>query len=168
MQDLYALDPASYAALLRHLFGIDLTSTVSFGNRPVDDPWQHLVTDIRRCRTRIRDEGYVRLVEVGTALEARTYRTPVDVVLDVQDAFCPWNEGRWRLAGDADGASCVRTAGAADLTLDVRDLGAAYLGDTRLTELAAAGRVRELRPGALARAATAFGSDLAAWIPHDI
>ncbi|GGZ59824.1 hypothetical protein GCM10010387_61990 [Streptomyces inusitatus] len=54
------------------------------------------------------------------------------------------------------------------LVPDIRDLGAAYPGDTRLTELAAAGRVRDQCPGALARAATAFGSDIAAWIPHDI
>ncbi|MFF8959725.1 GNAT family N-acetyltransferase [Streptomyces sp. NPDC014894] len=168
VQDLYGLDPASSAALLRHLFGIDLTSTVSMRNRPVDDFWQHLVSDLRRCAVRIKDEGYVRLVEVGAALEARTYRTPVEIVLEVTDSFCPWNEGRWRLSGDASGASCARTADAADLALDVRDLGAAYLGGARLADLAAAGRVRELRAGALAEATLAFESERAAWVPHDI
>ncbi|MFI5941017.1 GNAT family N-acetyltransferase [Streptomyces uncialis] len=168
VQDLFALDPASRAALMRHLFGIDLTSTVSLGNCPVDDAWQHLVSDIRRCAVRINDGGHVRLVEVGAALEARTYRVPVDVVFDVKDAFCPWNEGRWRLSGDPKGATCERTGDPADLALDVRDLGTVYLGGTRLTELAAAGRVRELRPGALAEATTAFTSDTAPWVPHDI
>ncbi|MER5769354.1 GNAT family N-acetyltransferase [Streptomyces sp. NPDC001985] len=168
VQDLYALDPASGAALLRYLFGIDLTSTVTMENRPLDDAWQHLVSDIRRCGIRLRDEGYVRLVEVGAALEARAYRVPVDVVLEVSDSFCPWNEGRWRLSGDTKGASCARTSDAADLALDARSLGAAYLGDLTLTELAAAGRVRELRAGALAEASVAFGSDSAPWVPHDI
>lgn len=168
VQDLFALDPASRAALMRHLFGIDLTSTVSLGNCPVDDAWQHLVSDIRRCAVRINDGGRVRLVEVGAALEARTYRVPVDVVFDVKDAFCPWNEGRWRLSGDPKGATCERTGDPADLALDVRDLGTVYLGGTRLTELAAAGRVRELRPGALAETTIAFTSDTAPWVPHDI
>ena len=47
-----------------------------------------------------------------------------------------------------------------------RELGSAYLGGFSLTALAAAGRVRELRPGALAAASVAFGSDVAPWLPH--
>ncbi len=49
------------------------------------------------------DALYVRLVDVGAALTARTYQTPVDVVFEVEDAFCPWNAGRWQLTGDARG-----------------------------------------------------------------
>jgi hypothetical protein len=45
-------------------------------------------------------------------------------------------------------------------------LAAAYLGDTSLAALAAAGRVRELRPGAVDEAALAFGSVVAPWLPH--
>ncbi|GAA3234465.1 hypothetical protein GCM10020256_51490 [Streptomyces thermocoprophilus] len=91
---------------------------------------------------------------------------PVDVVLEVEDSFCPWNEGRWRLTGDAKGAVCERTRDAADLALSVRELGAACLGGVSLAGLAAAGRVRELRQGALQEAATAFGSTVAPWAPH--
>lgn len=165
--DLEALDPAAYAALWRFLFDIDLTSKIRMGNRPVDDAWQHLVSDIRRCDVQLRDSLYVRLVEVGAALEARAYQAPVDVVLEVADAFCPWNEGRWRLTGDAKGgASCKRTDEAADLALSARELGAAYLGGVSLASLAAAGRVRELRPGALGEASVAFGAGGAPWLPH--
>ncbi|MFF4207822.1 GNAT family N-acetyltransferase [Streptomyces sp. NPDC001796] len=164
--DLAALDPATDAALWRFLFGVDLTTTLLVRSRPVDDAWQHLVSDIRRCRPRLRDALHLRPVEVGAALEARTYQAPVDVVFEVEDAFCPWNEGRWRLTGDAKGASCARTTDAADLALSVRELGAAYLGGVSLTSLAAAGRVRELRQGALAEASLAFGSVVAPWLPH--
>ncbi|OAH15790.1 GNAT family N-acetyltransferase [Streptomyces jeddahensis] len=166
LRDLEALDPAAYAALWRFLFEIDLTSVLEVRNRPVDDAWQQLVSDIRRCRVQLRDSLYVRLVDVGAALEARTYQTPVDVVFEVEDAFCPWNEGRWRLTGDGKGASCKRTGDDADLALSVRDLGAAYLGGVSLTALAAAGRVRELRAGAAAEAAVAFSSAVAPWLPH--
>ncbi|WP_405751153.1 GNAT family N-acetyltransferase [Streptomyces sp. NBC_00144] len=161
-----AVDPAASAALWRFLFGIDLTSTVRVHNRPLDDPWQYLVSDIRRCRVQVRDVLHLRLVDVGAALEGRTYRAPVDVVFGVEDAFCPWNSGRWRLTGDARGASCVRTDDPADLELSVQELGAAYLGGTPLTALADAGLVRELRPGTLAGASLAFGSDKAPWLPH--
>jgi len=167
LEDLAAPDPAVDAALWRFLFGIDLTATLVARGRPVDDTWQYLVSDTRRCRPRLRDSLYLRPVEVGAALEARTYAAPVDVVLDVEDAFCPWNTGRWRLSGDTKGATCERTADAADLALSVRELGSVYLGGVRLAALGAAGRVRELRAGALAEASVAFGAaGLAPWLPH--
>ncbi|MFD8720659.1 GNAT family N-acetyltransferase [Streptomyces sp. NPDC059629] len=166
LEELVALDPATDAALWRFLFGIDLMTTLTVRRRPVDDAWQYLVSDIRRCRTRLRDSVYVRPVDVGTALAARTYQTPVDVVLDVDDAFCPWNTGRWRLTGDTKGASCERTTDAADLSLSVRELGATYLGGVSLLSLARAGRVAELRPGALTEASVAFGSPVPPWPPH--
>ncbi|MEU6676032.1 GNAT family N-acetyltransferase [Streptomyces sp. NPDC046853] len=166
LRDLEALDPAANAALWQFLFDIDLTSTVEAHSRPTDDAVFQLVSDVRRCRLRVADSLYVRLVEVGAALEARAYRAPVNLVLEVEDAFCPWNEGRWRLKGDLKGAICERTDDEADLTLSVRDLASAYLGGVSLTSLAAAGRVRELRQGALAEASLAFGSDVAPWLPH--
>lgn len=165
-RDLEALDPASYAALWRYLFDIDLTTSIKVRGCPVDAPFQHLVSDIRRCRLAVRDALHLRLVDVGEALEARTYSNPVDVVLEVTDPFAPWNEGRWRLAGDAKGATCERTNDPADLALGATELGAAYLGGPALSALAGAGRVREIRRGALGEASTAFRGDVAPWLPH--
>ncbi len=166
LDDLAGLDPATEAALWRFLYDVDLTSRLAVRGRPVDEAWQYQVSDIRRCRPESRDALYVRLVDVGAALAARTYQAPVDVVFEVEDAFCPWNAGRWRLSGDAKGASCERTSDGADLALSVRELGAAYLGGVRLSSLGAAGRVREVRAGALAEASVGFGSDVAPWLPH--
>ena len=166
VQDAEALDPSAHAALWRFLFDIDLTSKIDARRRPLDEPWQYLVSDIRRCSLVVRDSLHVRLVDVGAALEARTYQAPVDVVLDVEDAFCPWNAGRWRLTGDPKGAVCRRTEDPADLALSVRELGSAYLGGVSLDALAAAGRVRVVRQGALAEASLAFGSAVAPWLPH--
>jgi predicted acetyltransferase len=114
----------------------------------------------------VKDALHIRLVDVGPALAARTYQAPVDVVFEVEDAFCPWNSGRWRLMGDAKGASCERTTDAADLSLSVRELGAAYLGGVSLAALGGAGRVRELRQGALSEASVGFASAVAPWLPH--
>ncbi|MFJ6387323.1 GNAT family N-acetyltransferase [Streptomyces sp. NPDC091972] len=166
LSDLEALDPAVHGALWRFLFDLDLTSRIDARRRPVDEAWQYLVSDVRRCSLLVRDSLHVRLVDVGAALEARTYQTQVDVVLDVEDTFCPWNSGRWRLSGDAKGASCERTTDPADLALSVRELGAAYLGGVSLAALAGAGLVREVRRGALAEAAVGFGSAVAPWLPH--
>ncbi|WP_432746889.1 GNAT family N-acetyltransferase [Streptomyces sp. JH002] len=166
VQDLEAVDPAGYAALLRYLMEIDLMSSVRLANRPVDDPLLHLLSDVRRCALRTRDGMHLRPVEAGAALAARRYATEVDVVLEITDSFCPWNEGRWRLSGGPDGAVCARTADAPDLALSANELGSAYLGGISLTALAGAGRVRELRPGALTAASTAFTSPAAPWLPH--
>ncbi|MFC8964108.1 GNAT family N-acetyltransferase [Streptomyces sp. NPDC057094] len=166
LEDLEGTDAPARAALWRFLSDVDLTTTLRTRGRPVDEDWQHLVSDIRRCQVRLKDALHVRLVDVGAALEARTYQAPVDVVLEVEDAFCPWNEGRWRLTGDAKGAFCVRTGDSPDLALSVRELGAAYLGGVPLASLAAAGRVRELRQGALAETSMAFTSVVAPWLPH--
>lgn len=165
--DLDALDPAAYAALWRYVFSIDLTWTVRAVKRPADDALLHLVSDVRRTRVRLRDSLHVRLVDLPAALAARAYGAPLDVVLEVEDAFCPWNAGRWRLAVGADGAAvCTRTEEPADLELSVRELGAAYLGGVTLNSLGAAGLVREVRAGTLAPLSRAFAGDVAPWLPH--
>lgn len=89
--------------------------------------------------------------------------------MEVEDAFCPWNAGRWRLTAGADGsgARCVRSDDAAELALSARELGSVYLGGVTWASLAAAGRVRELRPGALREASRAFAGDVAPWLPHN-
>ncbi|MFC7220247.1 GNAT family N-acetyltransferase [Streptomyces polyrhachis] len=166
VRDVEALSPAAYAALWRYLFDMDLTSTLHARHLPVDDALLRLVTDQRRCRLQLRDGLFVRVVDVPKALAARTYQLPVRVVLEVSDPFCPWNEGRWLLSGDAQGATCKRTEEAAELALGAEELGAVYLGDTSLLSLAGAGRVAELRPGALAEASAAFGSAVAPFFSH--
>ena len=54
---------------------------------------------------------------------------------------------------------------AADVTLDVTELGAAYLGGTTLGELAGAGLVAEGRPGAVRQLSAALAWDPAPWCP---
>jgi hypothetical protein len=68
-------------------------------------------------------------------------------------------------AAATGGATCERTSEPADIALDIRELGAAYLGGTRLGTLAAAGLVTELRPGALAPLSAAMTWDPSPWCP---
>jgi predicted acetyltransferase len=162
IRELVAATPEARAALWSFLLDQDLTRTITWAQAPVDEPLWLMVTEPRAVRRTLGDALWVRLVDVQAALSARSYATDVDVVLEVTDAFCDWNHGRYRLAGGA----CSRTHADPDLALDVSALGAAYLGGATLAELAAAGRVRELRPGALARASAAFRGDAAPWCPE--
>nr|WP_280697322.1 sterol carrier protein domain-containing protein [Kitasatospora sp. GP82] len=168
VRDVEALSPQVYARLWSYLLEIDLTDTVQVRNRPVDDPLLHLVSDTRRLSPTLGDALYVRLVDVGAALRLRRYAAPLDMVLEVTDGFCPWNTGRWKLraGGPDEDAACAPTAEAADLALTVRELGSAYLGGVTLASLGAAGRVTELREGALGEASRAFASQVAPWLPH--
>jgi predicted acetyltransferase len=165
IRDLFAANVEAYAALWRFVLDIDLVGRIGKWHLGVDEPLQQLVTDPRALGLTVGDGLWVRLVDVAAALAGRTYATDVDVVLDVADPFCPWNAGRYRLSGGPKGAECSRTTDAADLAISATDLGAAYLGGIRLTEIAAAGRVTESRPGALVAASRAFTADRAPWCP---
>jgi predicted acetyltransferase len=156
VREAITLDGAAAYALWSRLLDLDLTARVEVRRRPVDDVLLHLLVDVRAADPRFGDALWVRIVDLPTALAARRYPAPVEVVLDVADALCPWNAGRWRLKSGPDGASCEPADAEADLALDVRDLASAYLGGVSLTALASAGLVRELRPGALIAAAAAF------------
>jgi predicted acetyltransferase len=166
--EIYADDAAAFAALARYLLGIDLIATTKFRRQPVDSPLRYLLADFRAGDMHVRDALHLRLVDVDRALAGRRYSAPVNVVLDVTDAFCPWNQGRWQLTGDEKTAECVRADAPADLALDIRDLAAAYLGGSTLTALARAGLVTELRPGALEHASRAFATQLAPHLPWGI
>ncbi len=157
VREVVARTPDASARLWRYLLDQDLMKTVRAWGRPGDEPLLHLLAEPRSARTRISDGLWVRLVSVPDALAGRRYACPVDVVLEVDDDRCPWNAGRWRLVGGPDGATCTRTDEDADLVMGVRELGAVYLGGTSLTARSRAGWVRELVPGALATATTAFG-----------
>jgi predicted acetyltransferase len=156
VRELVAKDPATKARLWRYLLDLDLMKTVNVYFAGTDDPLLHLLAEPRAALGRLKDNLWFRLVDVPAALTARAYSTDVDVVLEVDDAFCPWNAGRYRLIGGVDGATCEPTTDAADLAVHAGDLGAAYLGGTTLVARAAAGHVTELRPGTLAPASLAF------------
>lgn len=169
VRSIHADDPAAYAALWQMLSNIDLVSRISVNSLPVDDPLFSMLESPRAAlRAGRRDGLHLRLVDVDRALEARTYSSPIDVVLEIRDAFCPWNAGRWRLSGDDKGATCTRTDSPAELSLDVRDLAAAYLGGRTLVVLATAGQVVEHSSGALAAASRAFAGDLQPWLPFGV
>jgi predicted acetyltransferase len=158
VRELVAAGPAATAAVWGYLIGLDLTRTVECWFAAPDTPFAVLIQGPQRTHVELGQNLWVRLVDVPAALAARTYGAAVDVVFEVEDAFCPWNAGRFRLAAGppGTGATCERTDAPPDLALSATDLGAAYLGGTSLGALAAIGRVREVRAGVLEPVATAF------------
>jgi len=158
VQRVHAVDLASHAALWRYLLEPDLLSETRCEMVASDDPLLDLLLDPRAPGPITRDGLWVRPVDVGRALAGRTYARDIDVVVEVVDEFLPWNAARWHLSGGPDGASCESVSRDADLTLDVRDLGAVYLGRPSLERLGRAGLVTEHTAGAVAAASEAFST----------
>ncbi|WP_456788702.1 GNAT family N-acetyltransferase [Cellulomonas sp. P5_C5] len=162
VREAVALDAAGTHRLWSFLLDLDLTATVEGPMLPVDDALLHLLVDPRAVVPKVNDNLWVRILDLPVALAGRRYSAPVDVVLDVTDARVPANAGRWRLiTGDRqdDGtypAVVTRTHDDADVSLDVRELGAVYLGGRSLVAQARAGLVTEQTPGSLQSAAVAF------------
>ena len=182
--------PAAEMELWSWLCSMDLFPTIRGRRTSVPHPLQLALAEPRALGLVVNDGIWLRLVDLPAALAARRYAPDTSLVLDVTDAFLPANSGCWRLAVDANGVGTAtrvtaagpeasgapttptleasgappsEASGAPDLALDIADLAACYLGAVRPSELARAGRVRELIPGALARADRCFGAERAPW-----
>jgi len=163
VEELIARDAAAEERLWRYALEVDWITTVEAENRTVVDllPW--LLVDARLIvQSNRTDIEWIRILDAVTALEARRYPTTGRVVLDIDDPL-GHAHGRYALDGGPDGAECRPTTASADLALSVSALGAAYLGGHPLGVLARAGRVDELRPGALEVADAMFRSPVAPW-----
>jgi len=164
--ELIAENPPAYTDVWRFCFDVDLITKIEAWPRPVDEPLFHMLLEPRRLNLKIHDGLWIRLVDVPAALAARRYSVEGEVVVEVRDSFCPWNEGRFALRGGPDGAECRPTDRSPGLIADATDLGAAYLGGVRFSVLERAGRVHEVEPGALATADAMFGWDPLPWCPR--
>ncbi|HZU73150.1 MAG TPA: GNAT family N-acetyltransferase [Acidimicrobiales bacterium] len=162
IMDLAGTTAEAELALWRHVMDVDLVTRVSSWGRPTDEVVRKWLADPRRMRTTTRrDDVWVRLLDIPAALGARTYGVEGEIVLEVTDPFRPHCGGRFRVAGGPAGAECGPTKSGPDLTVDVSDLGAGYLGEPSFNLLARAGRVVEHRTGAARRADLLFGTEVA-------
>ncbi|WP_431986596.1 GNAT family N-acetyltransferase [Streptomyces griseoflavus] len=163
---LIGVTPAAERALWHYLCSIDWVVAVRSGWRAPDDLLPHLLPDPRAAAvTTQADWLWVRILDVVRALEARTYQAAGSLVLEVADG-AGLTGGRFRLEASADGTgSCVRTTESADLSLDVAELAALWLGDESAVRLAALGRVREERAGAARQADALLRTSRRPWCP---
>jgi predicted acetyltransferase len=157
-----ATSPRATRALWGFLLSVDLVRTVRMRRLPVDHPLLLSLADPARLRMRVGDGLWLRIVDVEAALASRRGRDGDPVVLELDDGICPWNAGRWRVQQ----AGVARTDAEPDLRIGVSVLGSVYLGAFSFSQLAWAGRVEELAPGALERADRLFRTDRMPWCPE--
>ncbi len=158
VRDLVALNRTAYLRLWRVVLDHDIVDTVEFSRASVDESLRWALADPRRLLTTAHTDGlYIRLVDVLGALNARTYRVAGSgpLAIAVTDRHLPNNNGTYVCAeGIWSRASLADTT--AELSCDVGELSASYLGGQSFVALASVGRVTEITPGAAARADAIF------------
>jgi predicted acetyltransferase len=155
IHDVVGASPSIELALWSYLFDLDLIRHWKATERPCDDIVRWSVADPRAYTIKVLDdEQWVRLVDVGSALAARTYNpASASVTIAVRDPLIPDNNATWRVS--ADGAAA--TGDPADLSVDIATVSAAYLGGTSWHTLWSRGSVVG-EPDAVALADTLFAS----------
>jgi predicted acetyltransferase len=128
------------AGLWRYLFDVDLVATVKAWDLPVDDDVRFIVADPRRLQMRVVDGLWIRVLDVAGSLASRRYPADGRLVLEVHDALRAGASGRYDLAVDGGTAACRRTDDEPDLRCSIAAVGAALLGGTPWSRLAAAGQ----------------------------
>ncbi|MGW8767304.1 GNAT family N-acetyltransferase [Streptomyces sp. NPDC055815] len=158
-----AADDAVFTALARFALEHDLVAKVVYKHFPPEHPLRWQFEDFRAGEvSNHTDWLWVRLLDIPGALTARGWFTDGELVLDVDDPFLG-EHGRYLLTVRDGKADCAPTDREPDLSLDVRDLGAVYLGGTAPSTLVRAGHIRAHRPGAAALADALFRGEGA---PH--
>jgi predicted acetyltransferase len=167
LDELHGASVAAEIDLWRFLAQVDLTATIRAETRREREllPWY--LADARAARvTNLSDMLWVRLLDVERVLGERRYEREGDLVIEVDDQVdgTPGPAaGRYRLTVRDGSGTCRRTDDQPDLSVDVRALGAAFLGGTRLIDATRAGGATEHRPGALAEADALLRTADAPW-----
>lgn len=167
VRELIALTPAAYASLWRFCLSVDLITEVEGQNRPVDEPLQWLLADPRRLTWHPVDALWVRVLDAREALVSRGYEEASELILEVRDRVCPWNEGRFVLSAGPDGASYEPTNEPPHLTLEINELGSLLLGAVSPSVLIQSGRIRADHPEAVDRAEALFHPVEVPWCPYE-
>jgi predicted acetyltransferase len=161
VEEFTAVTPEAHAALWRALIGLDLVETITVPSHPAD-PLPYLLEDTRLVRTtRAEDALWLRIMDVPTALAARTYQADLDTILEVHDGFRS-DGGRFALRVRGGRAECARTDEVAEFEMDLDVLGSLYLGVHPAAKLSAANRIRGGTSAQLASLDAAFRSDVPA------
>jgi predicted acetyltransferase len=139
VEDLRGASPEVERELWRYLVDIDLVTSWTAETRPVDEPVRRAMHDGRAYEVRrVIDDQWVRLLDVEAALGARTFTSAdASIAIKVIDPMFADNTGTWAIT--PDGAS--RSDVAADLSVDIAALSAAYLGAVSWHDLAASGEI---------------------------
>ncbi|HEY5889734.1 MAG TPA: GNAT family N-acetyltransferase [Acidimicrobiia bacterium] len=138
--ELFADSAGGWVGLWSYLLNQDLMRTFVARLRSPDDPILDILAGSRRARPTTSDGIWVRIMDVVKALEARSYSSDFNGVIEVRDPFGTAG-GTFSIDITTEGAEVKPTDAPAEISLDIRDLGAIYLGRPGLARMNRVGRV---------------------------
>ncbi|HEU4318672.1 MAG TPA: GNAT family N-acetyltransferase [Acidimicrobiia bacterium] len=141
IQEIVTTDPDSHRGLWSYLTSIDLFPNVEYWNLPLDDPLPAMLRASRAVKLNLGDSLWVRLIDVGRAIEARSFADDGVVTFEVADPVFADAGGVFRLVVEGGEASCERVTSSPELELSADALGTLYLGGGDAIQLARAGRI---------------------------
>jgi predicted acetyltransferase len=140
--ELVAATPRAHASLWSYVTHVDMCPNIRSWNVPLDDPLPAKVRESRRVRTSAVSDGlWIRILDVPSALGARTYETDGSIVVEVSDPFLPATGGRYRLDVAGGRPTVAITDASPEIACDIDVLGSLYLGGGDAFALADAGRI---------------------------
>lgn len=162
VEELHAASDAAEAALWSFLIEQDLVTDIRVGNLPVDSIVAWLLADHRTAHRRLVEGGWMRLLDVAGAWEARSFATDGRIALAVSDPLLPDNDGIWELTVANGRGLCRRTEREPDLTIASEAAGATYLGAVTWRQMLASGHVQG-SSDSIALADSMFAAAAAPW-----
>lgn len=141
--EIIAVTERAHTSLWSYLTNVDGCPNIRSWNTRVDDPLGMKLVEPRRIKLESRfDALWILILDVVTALAARSYEHDGTIRFTVASSFRPDVRGSYELSIENGVGSCTRIKGGADLVLDIDVLGALYLGGCDTSAYASAGRVR--------------------------
>ena len=129
VRDLVWLNQDAYRSLWSFIASHDLVGRVVWRAAPIDDPALEFFLEPRLLNATDREGAWFRIVDAPAALAGRGYDTTSELAIGIEpDPLTPWNDGTWRLETGLGGAHMAKTAGSADIRLDVRTLTSLFTG----------------------------------------
>lgn len=168
--DHMALGSDASHALWTHVFTLDWARAVRIRNIADDDPLFLMLRDPRAVHTSAKpgDGIWLRVLDLPTALEARSYQMSGEVILGVSDRL-GFVQGNWRLAVSSDYKPSVnQTEDSAHLKLDVGALASLYMGVSTASCLAEAGRLTVLQEDAVGLLDSMIVTSRRSWCPDSV
>ncbi|MGD8831285.1 MAG: sterol carrier protein domain-containing protein, partial [Pseudomonadales bacterium] len=150
--DFVWLDMDAYRSLWLYLARHDLADRIRMTFVAEDDPAPNVILEPRMLGRRTWDGVWLRVVDAGSAFDARGYDVSGEAVIEVTgDELCPWNNDRYRIVTDAGETRVERGARVEpDLVTGPTGLASLVTGHTRASDLHRMGRaaMRDPKRGA--------------------
>ena len=151
----------AYAAIWRFLLELDLVATVTAHLRSVDEAVRWQVSDFRAVKVETYDHLWLRILDVPTVLQARSYYAPAKLTIEITDDL---GHAGGTFSFDAEASEVEPVEAKPAITMSINELSALYLGGVSAVTLHNAGRITEHEAGAVATLDAAFRSPVPPWL----